>query len=112
MTVFGACWMVKSLRETKSERQKKLAELDCAVAFPPPLDERRVTLVRKSCGTKMVGSKSSLECQCEYLLVFEDEFEREIPLLVEEEIYLAIEEGDTGTLALSDGEFYSFTLDE
>ena len=111
-SAFGIFWIFKSYFEAKKKQQEKCRELDRAVAFPPPLDECRATLVRKSCGTKMVGSKSSLECQCEYLLVFEDEFEREIPLLVEEEIYLAIEEGDSGILALSDGKLYSFTLDE
>lgn len=77
----------------------------------PMLEEHRATLVKKVCGTKMIGTKY-VECRVEYWLFFEDEFEREIPLLVEEEIYLAIEEGDTGILALSDGKLYGFTLDE
>ena len=79
--------------------------------LPPMLEEYRATLIRKVCGTKMIGTKY-VECRVEYWLFFEDEFEREIPLLVEEEIYLAIEEGDSGILALSDGKLYSFTLDE
>ena len=108
---FGAYWMYKSYHETKNKQKRALEELDRAVAFPPPLDECRATLVKKCCGTEVIGTKY-VECRCEFLLVFEDDFEREIPLSVEEEVYLAIEEGDRGTLVLSDGAFYSFTLDE
>lgn len=99
-------------RRALIEQKKNLADLDRQSNLPPMLDEHRATLVKKSCGTKMVGFKSSLECQREFVLVFEDEYEREIPLSVDEEIYLAIEEGDSGILALSDGKLYSFTLDE
>ena len=108
---FGICWMIKSHHETKIKQEKKLAELDRVADLPLELDEYRATLVKKSCGTKMIGTKHP-ECRREFLLVFEDDFEREIPLSVEEEVYLAIDEGDCGTLALSDGEFYSFALDE
>ena len=110
-TAFFVYWMVKSYREEKKKREETLKELDRAVDLPPVLDERRATLIRKSCGTDVIGTRY-VECRVEFLLVFEDDFERELPLSVEEEIYLAIEEGDRGTLALSDGEFYSFTLEE
>lgn len=110
-SAFLIYWMIKSHRETKRKQEQTLRELDRAADFPPPLDERRATLVRKSCGTEVIGTRY-VECRSEFLLVFEDDFEREIPLSVEEEVYLAIEEGDTGILALSDGKLYSFTLDE
>lgn len=104
-------FFIRSYRNALAKQKKGFEELDRQSAFPPPLDEMRATLVKKKCGTKMVGTKYP-ECQREFVLVFEDEYEREIPLSVDEEIYLAIEEGDSGILALSDGKLYSFALDE
>ena len=107
-------------RAAKKKQAEAMARMDGSDSMqvpeeedvlPPMLEECRATLVKKKCGTKMVGTRS-VKCHVEYWLFFEDEFEREIPLLVEEEIYLAIEEGDSGILALSDGKLYSFTLDE
>lgn len=111
ITIGMICSLISMYRNALAAQKKGMAELERAAALPIPLDECRATLVKKRCFTKTVGSKSSLSCQREFLLVFEDEFEREISLSVEEEIYLALEEGERGTLALSDGAFYSFTLD-
>ncbi len=103
---------IRPYREALAKQREGMERLKREVDLKNTLNVRRVVLAKKNCRSRLRGSRSTLKSQQEFFLLFKDEFGREIPLSVEEEIYLSVEEGDSGLLALSDGEFYSFALDE
>ena len=93
----------------KKDNDRMLEELD--TEEEPPLEEIVCCVRTKYCGISVSGGKVPTVGE-DFCAVFVAEDGREFELAVEEEVYLSLEEGQKGTLAVVNGNFYGFCPDE
>ena len=102
---FAFC-LVKVIINSVKTRKKALKELEEEVE-PAPITEIEATVVKKECRVKTYGTKMP-ESRKEFIITFST-FTGEIKrYLVSEELYLAVDEGTAGTIALVNDLFFDF----
>ena len=102
---FAFC-LVKVIIYSIKARKKALKELEEAVE-PAPITEVEATVLKKECRVKTYGTKMP-ESRKEFIITFST-FAGEIKrYLVSEELYLAVDEGTAGTIALVNDLFFDF----
>ena len=96
---------IHSRRETK----KALEKMDIPAEEPALLEQNAVVL-DKYCYAKASGSSSPLHDK-HFFVKFQTEDGKTVEYPVWEEFYLSAYEGQTGTLATANGNFYGFCED-
>ncbi len=76
----------------------------------PPLTEIRATIVRMRCEVNTYGVKIP-QCREEYFITFLDEYGNEFTHSVDKDTYLSLSEGQKGTVAIVNENFYGFAED-
>lgn len=103
----GMVWIfISSCKENK----KQLEKLD-DYAKEQELDEVSAQVLSKNCGIKVYGTKTP-DCCKEFSVTFLTTYGEEVQYKVLEEVYLSLEEGQNGTLATINGNFYGFYVEE
>lgn len=105
---FKALKQKRQHAETQKEPQTNHDEVP---TFDTALREIKATVVEQACGVKMVGIKTPKTVK-EFLVVFRTETGELLKFDVPEEMYDGFEKGQTGTLTVSAGQVYGFSLDE
>ena len=103
------CSIIKTQISAKKDNDRMLEELDSEEE--PPLEEIACRVLKKYCGVSVSGGKVPTVGE-DFCVVFVAEDGRELELAVEEEVYLSLEKGQKGTLAVVNGNFYGFCPDE
>jgi hypothetical protein len=102
---FAFC-LVKVIINSVKTHKKALKELEEAVE-PAPITEIEATVVKKECSVRTYGVKMPVSCK-EFYITFST-FTGEIKRYgVSEELYLAVDEGTAGTIALVNDLFFDF----
>lgn len=99
-------FIVKCIRDSLKERKKAMRELEEPLE-EPPLTEIDATVLKKECSVRTYGVKMPVSCK-EFYITFST-FTGEIKRYgVSEELYLAVDEGTAGTIALVNDLFFDF----
>ena len=94
---------------THKNNKRLLAEMD-KYADGPELDEIGARIIAKACSTRTYGTKTT-QMRREFTVTFRTDMGEERRFSVQEEFYLSVDEGDEGTLATLNGNFYGFDKD-
>lgn len=106
---FAFC-LVKVIINSVKSHKKALKELE-EPAEMAPITEIEASVLKKECGVKTYGTKMP-ETRKEFyitFLTFTGETKR---YAVSEELYLAVEEGTVGTVALVNDRFFDFYFEK
>ncbi len=104
-----ALFYIKARKKSRVEKERMLEELEDDSGFE--VEEVHVRVVSKCCGTRAYGTKTPHHEKGFFVTFMTDSGETP-EYRVDEETYLAAEEGMTGTVATHDGIFYGFCPDE
>ena len=74
-------------------------------------EEVNVVISGKRCGTRIVGVKSNVALKG-FFITFTADDGRVFEFKVEEELYLSLEEGQKGSIAIVNDNFYGFCPEE
>ena len=99
-------WMpIQSHREAK----KALEKMDTP-SEEPELFEQSAVVLKKHCYAKASRGSSPLHDK-HFFVTFQTEDGKTVEYPVWEELYLSVYEGQTGTIATANGNFYGFSAD-
>ncbi len=84
---------------------------DSRLEYEPEYTEMEVEVIDLACEARSVGQRLP-RVEKEFRVAFKKESGECFVLIVSEEMYLAFEVGQRGSLTLVDGEFYSFLATE
>ena len=108
-------WFIYDMISYAVKRHKKIAkylnDTEKDENKPPKLCEFGATVIGKRCEVKSEGTKRVFVKKLFYL-GFRTEDGRELIFPVEEAMYLEVEEGQKGTLATLNGNYYGFYVEE
>ncbi len=102
---------IRSFRQEKERRQKMMESWDSPTSDEPAEREIRGRIVEKVCRTVTRGTKSP-RAEKEFYIDFQTEDGEIMGYKVDEEIYLSVEENQTGTVLMVGERFYGFCPDE
>ena len=102
---------VKLSVEGKKRNAELLEEMEEEEEGLPEIQEFSVTVIGKRCEVNTYGSKPP-RAQKEFYLGFRTDDGRELIFSVGEESYLEVEEGQKGTVAVLNDNYYGFCADE
>ncbi len=100
--------------DTERDRHEALFDEACDALPNPeeiPLVETHVSVERMECGVYVAGYKSP-HSYMTFVVKFRTDSGELLEFGVEEELYLSLSEGQTGTLGTLNGFFYGFVPDE
>ena len=103
-------WGIKGMIADRKRNKELLEKLD-DYAKEQELDEVSAQVLSKNCGIKVYGTKLP-DCCKEFSVTFLTTYGEEVQYKVLEEVYLSLEEGQNGTLATINGNFYGFYVEE
>ena len=103
-------WGIKGMITDRKRNKELLDKLD-DYAKEQDLDEISAQVLSKNCGIKVYGTKTP-DCCKEFSVTFLTTYGEEVQYKVLEEVYLSLEEGQNGTLATINGNFYGFYVEE
>ena len=95
----------------KKRKEELFAEWEAEGEEGPELEETEVRILEKHCMAKLYGTKMP-QSRKEFSLTFQTQDGKKLTYAVEEDVYLALEENQHGTLATVNGNFYGFCPDE
>ena len=95
----------------KKRKEELFAEGETEGDEGPDLEETEGRILKKYCTATMYGTKSP-QSRKEFFLTFLTSDGRSLTYAVEEDVYLALEEGQPGTLVTANGNFYGFCPNE
>lgn len=98
--------IVHSVIKAKSVQKEQLPQLDEPLDFS--LEEKNVLVLKKYCYTKTYGYRTP-EMKKHFFIIFQTDDGQKFEYEVEEDIYLTINEGQTGTIGIVNGNFYGFS---
>ena len=102
---------VKLSIESKKRNAEMLEEPEEDEGVLPEIQEYSVTVIGKRCEVNTYGSKPP-RAQKEFYLGFRTDDGKELIFSVGEESYLEVEEGQKGTVAVLNDNYYGFCADE
>ena len=100
---------IKAYKKSRAEDARVLEKLEDESEFE--VEEIYVRVVSKCCGTRAFGTKTPHH-EKGFFVSFVNDNGQTLEYRVDEETYLDVEEGMTGTVAVHNGMFYSFCADE
>lgn len=103
--------MVKAKQWEKERNKEALEELEREPELPE-VDLRAATVVRKGTSLDWEGKVAYPNSRICFLVQFELDYGEKLTLSVDEEHYAAIEEGESGTLAMTNDCFLDFVAGE
>ena len=102
---------VLSIKKNKELAAKEGEEPEIEEEFEPELTEIHAVIEKMTCGVDTTGFKT-VNIYKEFNVSFRKDDGELLELPVEEEFYLALEEGMVGTVAIVNDRFYGFCPDE
>lgn len=109
LAVGYALFYIKARKKSRAENEQILAELEDD--SETELCETHGRVAEKLCGTRAYGTNDP-HFEKGFFIVFETDGGETLEYRVDEETYLAVQEGETGTVAACDGRFFGFCPDE
>ena len=107
--IFLGCLGIKVFRSSRQEKLDALEELETAYT-EPELSEVHACLQKKECGVKMYGTKTP-ETRKLFYFTFLTDANEQLRYEIDEEIYHTFDEGQSGTLAIANDNFYGFVTE-
>ena len=108
-------WYIISYKRMRMEMEKSASLLeegdDPSHGDAPSLEEIHGRILEKHCFSGVAGTKSPRAYRTFYIILMSDEGEK-LRYDVDEECYLAVVEGQWGTVAIVGTRFYGFCPDE
>ena len=101
---------IRSDKQDKTYDEDKEREAEERLEQEPEYTKTRATLLSMKCGVDVRGTKQ-VSTKEKYFITFELENGEKAEFEVENEIYLLLEEGMTGTLVTTEAGFYGFESD-
>ena len=111
LLAFLLFYIIRTVVTTRRDYAKRLKEMEDEPDSPDELCEVGATVIGKRCEVKSEGTKRVFVKKLFYL-GFRTEDGRELIFPVEEAMYLEVEEGQKGTLATLNGNYYGFYVEE
>lgn len=111
LLAFLLFYIIRTVVTTRRDYAKRLKEMEDEPDSPDELCEFDATVIGKRCEVKSEGTKRVFVKKLFYL-GFRTEDGREMIFPVEEAMYLEVEEGQKGTLATLNGNYYGFYVEE
>ena len=103
--------VIKTFVDAHKQKQEKELELEQPY-FEPQIFEYKATVIEKYCQVEGYGSVKMPQTRNSFYLAFKTYDGRILKYNVLEQDYLQIEEGQSGTLAIVNDNFYGFCPDE
>ena len=111
LLAFFLFYIIRTVATTRRDNAKRLKEIEDEPDTPPELCEVCATVIGKRCDVSARGTKTVF-VKKNFYLGFRTEDGRDLIFPVEEAMYLEVEEGQKGTLATLNGNYYGFYVEE
>ena len=116
LVILYPAWYVISYIRARKDMKKRAEQMENEVeedssAGEPPLQEIHGTILSKYCYSGVGGTKNVRAYTC-FTIIFRSDKGEETSYEVDEECYIAVSEGQTGTVAIVGTRFYGFCPDE
>lgn len=109
--VYGLKDVVIAIKKRKEQAAQEGNEVEHDEEFEPELTEIHAVIEKMTCGVDATGFKT-VNVYKEFTVSFRKDDGELLELPVEEEFYLALEEGMVGTVAIVNDRFYGFCPDD